>query len=327
MAVRTLGIVAAIGLIAAGSAHADPSSGDIVDQVLQTLPPTGSPPAPPPPPPSPSPGPTSLAPKPVNASAAPNNADILDQAMQVLPARPEGFLPAGAYFGVNLGGGTTHGGSGETCVNSVTNDTTGCVALGNGGFNTRGVLGGGQVGYLKLLDLGQSLPLVVGIEADFQGTGISGTQNVNGPFSIVGFPMTCTPCGYTASQSLDWFGTLRARIGVPVDQFFIYGTGGLMVGALTTTQSLSFAGSPGYVSNAKSTHSGPVAGAGVEYFIPDSPLSAKFEALYYDLGKETTITASQPGFAANFSERKTFGFSGTIIRIGLNLRLGAVGGF
>jgi len=321
MAARIFSVIAAIGMFAALAAHAQPVSGDIVDQVLQTMPPRPGAALPPP-------SPATLQPAPQPAAAISGGGDIVDRALQTQPAGPAPFVPwTGFYVGANLGGATTHGGSGVSCTNSLTGDSTGCDVINNGGINASGVFGGGQVGYMAPVSLGQGTSLMLGGEVDLQGTSITGTQNTNGPFAITGFPgFTCSPCNYTASQSLDWFSTVRLRVGVPLDNFLVYGTGGVIVGGVTTSQSLNFSGVPGYVVNSRSALAGPTVGGGVEVLV-SGPLSAKLEGLYYDLGTVRTTTLPQGGFGANFSEQRAFGFQGAMIRLGINFRLGDFGAF
>ncbi len=236
------------------------------------------------------------------------------------------------YVGGNFGGGWTHGGSGNSCTNSQTGTDSGCDIIANSGLSTSGVFGGGQIGYQRPFDinLGSPIPLVVGVEADFQGSGISGSQNISGPFQLVNFPGSCSPCNYTAKQSIDWFGTLRLRLGVPLDDnnVLVYATGGLIYGGVTASQNLAFLGSgaaQGNVVTQKSTLSGPTVGAGVEFHI-SGPWSAKLEGLYYDLGNLGTVAVPVGGAPGNFSDSKTFGFHGGMIRLGINYKLGEPGG-
>jgi outer membrane immunogenic protein len=391
MAARTLGMIAAIGVVAASAAQAaDPPGGDIVDQIIQTmpprpgasLPPSAATAAPSPaaiaPPPTaavasptplaPLPPPTAIAPaavapsatapaplppavvasptpiavaSPTPAPATPpsfvpttlDSGDIVDQAQQASPPPPAPSLLAtnpvpwtGFYVGANLGGGWTGGGNSSSCINSVTGTTSGCDIIGDGALNTSGIIGGGQFGYQMPITLGSSMPLVIGAEGDIQGTGISGSQNIAGPFNFVGFPgsSTCSPCSYTASQKINWFSTVRARIGVPIDNFLIYGTGGLIVGGVKASQDLAFAGGEGVVVNAKSTLSGPAVGGGVEMLLP-GPWSVKLEALYYDMGSLKTVATPVNGAPTNFNVFKTFGFQGAMIRLGVTLHLGDIG--
>jgi len=348
MTVRTSASAAAAVFVLSALAFAPAHAADIVDQVLPTLPPPPGGARPPPPVLAPSAAPTGasfapsgnagFAPPGVSAPAQPaapvatSSGDIVDRALQAMPAQ-RAHAPStpwtGFYAGVNAGGGFTHGGSSVSCVNSVTGNQSGCDAVSDGGgINTGGVLGGAQVGYMAPVSLGWNAPLMLGGEIDIQGSGISGDRTVNGPFAVTGFPgLQCSPCSYTASQKLDWFSTVRARIGLPLDNVLLYGTGGVIFGGVETAQTLSYSGAPGYVIDAKSTKAGPTAGGGIEVLVPGMPLSAKLEALYYDLGSVQTTTVPQSGYAGNFSETKSFGFQGAMVRLGVNYRLGDIGGF
>ena len=204
----------------------------------------------------------------------------------------------------------------------MTNDTSGCIVLGNGGFDTNGILGGGQLGYMTAVNLGSGWPLMVGGEIDLQGSGVSGSQNVSGPLQLVGLTETCSPCSYTASQKIDWFGTLRARVGVPVDRFLIYGTGGLIVGAVTTSQSLNFGTTPGNVGNAKSTLSGPDGRRWRRISPSRRRLVGQARSALLRSGNRSTVALPHERRAVNFSDYKTFGFRGAMIRLGVNFPAG-----
>jgi outer membrane immunogenic protein len=97
-----------------------------------------------------------------------------------------------------------------------------------------------------------------------------------------------------------WFGTVRGRAGVAINNVLVYGTAGLAYGSLTAT-------SPG---NLSETHTsfGWTAGAGVEVgFAPH--WSAKAEWLYLDLADHTfSVTGTDNGLSAN------------LLRLGVNYR-------
>jgi len=356
MAARTLGTIAAIGILAVVPARADAIADDVVDQILQSQ----SPPAPVAPaavgpapmiPTASRPAPTALvgvapsypAPTTLTGPTTLDSPDIVDQALQTAPP-PAAVVPppapapepvkiintapwTGVYLGANLGGGWTHGGSSVNCFNTATQSTSGCAIIGDSALSTSGIIGGGGVGYSRPLVLGAGSSVIIGVEADLEGTGISGSQNVAGPFRLVGFSDTCSPCGFSASQRINWFGTLRARIGVPLDHFLIYATGGLIVGGVQASQNLSFTGTgQGEAINAKSTLSGPTVGGGIEMLLGGG-WSAKLEGLYYDMGTLNTIAASYGAAPTNFNNSKSFGFRGAMIRLGVNLHLGDLGVF
>lgn len=231
---------------------------------------------------------------------------------------------SGFYAGINLGGGWTEGSAASTCINSVTKNSSGCTIINQSGPNTAGLLGGGQVGYLASVHLGQGTPpLFVGGEIDLEGTGISGGQNVPPPIPEVNFP-PCTTCKFAAHQSLGWLSSFRLRVGAPLGDVLIYGTGGYMVGGGQVSQSITFTeGAGNYSASAKETLSGPTFGGGVEFRLP-GPWTARLEGLYYDIGKMRTVAQPMNGAFINFSNTKTFDFRGGIIRLGLNVQLGDI---
>lgn len=242
-----------------------------------------------------------------------------------LAAPPE--LPTqrwtGFYVGANFGAGYTTGGNGSSCTNTDTGTSEGCDIITNGALSASGLLGGGQFGYLRPLALGWGVPLVIGGEVDFDGGAIKGSQNVGGPFSFVDVAGTCTACAYNARQSLNSLTTIRARVGVPLDdRFLLYATGGVALGGVKVSQELSFLGSSAAdIVTKKETLAGPVVGAGLEFALP-GPWSARVEGLYYDLGNLNTTALPVNGAFTNFNLSKTFGFRGGIVRVGVNLRLG-----
>ena len=143
-----------------------------------------------------------------------------------------------------------HGGSGRQLHQFPDrNGFWSCDIIGNSGLSTSGVFGGGgQVGYQRPfdIDLGSPIPLVVGVEADFQGSGISGSQNRFRPLSARQLPCEVVRRAITPQkQSIDWFGTLRLRLGVPLDDnnVLVYATGGLVYGGRDyASQNLAFLG-------------------------------------------------------------------------------------
>ena len=105
--------------------------------------------------------------------------------------------------------------------------------------------------------------LVLGIEADIQGAGIDASS---------------TYAGKAYSSELDYFGTVRGRIGYAFDRALVYGTGGFAYGGLKKSSNAT-----GTVESFDSTATGWVVGGGLEYKI--TPVwSVKAEYQYIDLG-------------------------------------------
>jgi outer membrane immunogenic protein len=143
-----------------------------------------------------------------------------------------------------------------------------------------GGFGGGQIGYNV-----QRGNIVFGLEADIQGADITATDAF----------------GYTSK--LDWFGTVRGRVGYTVGQALIYGTGGFAYGNVNNT---------GWGSE---TQTGWVAGGGVEYKFNPS-WSAKAEYQYLDLDATDAAGAGRLGDGAlDRTQVNT-------VRVGLNYFVG-----
>jgi outer membrane immunogenic protein len=186
------------------------------------------------------------------------------------PARPAGNW-TGFYGGVNVGGSWGHQRV------SLDDATTGARVLTDSpGLN--GAIGGGQVGYNWQPF---NHPLVFGVEADIQGSG----QKSDGSF-VGGL---ATP-GIVYEDRLDWFGTLRGRIGWAMGErsnWLPYITGGLAYGQGTISGNGTAGGVP-VAFNSTSTYAGWVLGGGVEWAFWDR-WSAKAEYLYMDLGRGPVI--------------------------------------
>lgn len=178
-----------------------------------------------------------------------------------------------------------------------------------------GGLFGGQIGFNM-----QSGMLVWGVEADIQWTNINGSvtqtpiiQNNGTPFPGAGF--------LQASQSTDWLGTLRARIGVSTTpSFLVYVTGGLAYGQVNYSAQTDFrpGGTTQYPAAISKTKAGWTVGAGEEWmFAPN--WSFKVEYLYYDLGTES-ITVNAIPLLPPFQLAYNWQTRGSIARVGLNFK-------
>jgi outer membrane immunogenic protein len=135
---------------------------------------------------------------------------------------------------------------------------------------------------------------------------------------------------FTANYKLDWFGTVRGRVGyLPTDRVLLYATGGLAYGHLGSD-------APGLGLGWGSTRAGWTVGAGAEAAI-DRNWSVKLEYLYMDLGNVGGANASAtgvtnapntptPGFNTVTTTALTSAFStrftDNIVRVGLNYRFG-----
>src|ERR1700676_4288089 len=120
----------------------------------------------------------------------------------------------GFYIGGNIG--YSWGRSNDT--STLTNGAGPVLFTSFGKTNLDGVVGGGQVGYNW-----QTQNWVWGLEADIQGTDEKGSRNFVCPVGIctvfTGVFFNAPPPGPAVPvalyQKIDWFGTVRARAGVP----------------------------------------------------------------------------------------------------------------
>ncbi len=227
-------------------------------------------------------------------AGAASAADLPPRVAPPPPPIPPAFTWTGFYIGANAGYGFRGGAS------TYADPTYGTVTESKSG---NGFVGGGQVGYNYQFTPGSGW--VLGAEADFQGT----TFGRRGDGTIGATPY------YGVSPSLDWFGTVRGRVGYAFDRWLVYGTGGFAYGG---------GGASPYASAypytlPDTTRLGYAVGGGVEYALTEK-ISVKVEGLYVDLGKRgagaTAYDAAVPAYYGTGRSESGFG----LVRGGLNWR-------
>jgi outer membrane immunogenic protein len=234
---------------------------------------------------------------------------------------------SGFHVGANLGIGVARNDT-STPLNTIDN-TAGTVGpvfdTEQFTFVPLGVVGGGQVGY----DWQASRHWVVGAEADFQGTSQEDTACVNcGTIAGAG------SFGTTLTQRIDWFGTLRGRVGWTDGPILYYATGGLAYGHIRTDErvdTIPFLTSVTTSASFGQTKVGWTAGAGAEAHLYGN-WTAKAEYLYVDLGSVSgnviapslVIPLNVNPNNVNISENRGFssGIHDHIFRLGVNYKLG-----
>ena len=178
--------------------------------------------------------------------------------------------------------------------------------------------------------------LVAGVEADIQLL----TQNTPPTFICPG--AICSPtlgdpapvaAGLDRAQKLDWFGTVRGRLGATVTpETMAYLTGGLAFAEIKTAGTIS-GFTPGVDENGNPivtpvgigfydhrTKAGWAAGAGFETHLSGN-LTGKVEYLYLDFGRVST-TATNPLNATPIAVNLDSRVSDHIVRVGLNYKFG-----
>jgi len=243
----------------------------------------------------------------------------------------------GWYLGANIGGGW-----GNRSVDYSANDPASAALFAPGvasgappsaSFNSSGVLGGVQLGYNWQVNP----KWVVGVETDFNGSGIKGSGTTN--------PLLLAPLfAATAAENVRWFGTVRGRLGyLPTERLLAYVTGGFAYGRVDHTASyinnsiIPFGivgGAFSFTCNVTATcftgasssiNTGWTAGTGFEYALLDN-LILKAEYMYVSMGGNSVteaalvVNVNAPGstlssFNAGFG-RTNF----NVVRTGLNYR-------
>ena len=237
------------------------------------------------------------------------------------------FTWTGAYFGINAGYAFD--------ASSRTNNTfavpfpyaaPGTVAS----FRNRsqdGFSGGGQIGYNWQITPGSGV--VIGVEADAQYLDFGRNRNnafISGAVAP-GYYLT-DPRGLS---SLDYFGTVRGRLGYAFDRTLVYGTGGFAYGSGSADRSFG-----GYAGN-DSFRTGYAVGGGIEYALPtdsflnffrSNAVTLKVEGLYVNLDRNTR---NQGAFVINAANNFPVVYNNigrrddefAVIRAGLNYKFGS----
>ena len=197
----------------------------------------------------------------------------------------------GFYVGGNVGYGFANG----DVVGLRTFPGNVFVLPLQGSVDSSGIFGGLQAGYNM-----QFGSWVAGVEIDAQLSGMSASA---------------TGTLVSTKANVNWFGTLRGRLGYAIaSNVLIYGTAG---GALTDT-SYKFTAPAPMLMNRSNTRAGWTAGGGMEYAVNNN-WSVKAEYLYVHTGKHRVVNT-----AATFSTFETQSFHA--VRLGVNYRFGGPAG-
>ena len=173
------------------------------------------------------------------------------------PGRPVPAAPAASY--VDWGG--LHIGLQAGGVWGTANTSFGIVSPDN--TSPTGGFGGANIGY----DFDLHNNWIIGVEADANFS----TASDSGQGIFIGPP-------YSFEQKLDYFGTLRGRVGYAFGNNLFYGTGGWAWGHGTRSVDAF-----GFNSSDKQSLSGWTIGAGVEHeFTPN--VIGRLQYLYTDYG-------------------------------------------
>ena len=253
------------------------------------------------------------------------------------------FTWTGFYVGVNAGYGfdansrntTSYALPGGSLINSP--GTAGVVSVNNRS-NNDGFSGGAQIGYNYQFTPGSGV--VIGFEADAQYVDFARRANGTQNYAFGGAPgiAFAAPRAFvaTSGNGLDYFGTVRGRLGYAFDRTLVYGTGGFAYGSGSADRSFG-----GYAGN-DSFRTGWAAGGGIEYALPtdsflnffrSSAVTLKVEGLYVNLdnnngraqaplvGAAISPVGLVPVYSLAGASRNENAFA--VVRAGLNYKFGS----
>lgn len=259
---------------------------------------------------------------------AASSAQAADMAVKAPPSVTPVNSWTGFYAGLNVGG--IWGSSGSLLI--TPNDPTTaaeypCFTPGNPGgvcpppsgeIKQTGLMGGGQIGYNW-----QFSNVVTGIETDIQDDAGRRSSLVTQSLPI------SNVITQTYNQRLDWFGTVRGRLGVLVmPNILAYATAGYAYGNINSQYSLVSSGTFVFASTASANtlSSGGTVGAGLEFAVAQQ-VTLGVEYLYIDLAGPSGMVAHTSGAASPACTTANCNFSITsgnlsehIARAKLNVR-------
>jgi outer membrane immunogenic protein len=163
------------------------------------------------------------------------------------------------------------------------------LAFGSNSATASSWLAGAHAGYNW--QRGQT---VFGFEADLQGTHLESRMRGGLTWDL---PVPPPPGDFADTRALiDWYGTVRGRLGIANGPWLLYGTAGLAYGNVSLGSSFSTGGLL-LQSLASEVKVGWVAGVGVEYlWRPD--VSFRLGYQYVDLGTLSLFSSSTNGTIA-----------------------------
>lgn len=180
----------------------------------------------------------------------------------------------GFYAGANLGYGWDSG----TNINSLSADGTTVGAADGVGISDKtslsGAFGGVELGYNA-----QFLGAVVGVATDVNISDINDTSNIM--VSLGGAPATNVG---TRQSVIDWFGSTRLVLGIPIGNLLPYVTGGVAYGGVRDSATIAVGESAKLSSD--DTRYGWAAGGGLGMKMSNN-WNVKLEYLHYDLGSDS----------------------------------------
>ena len=185
-------------------------------------------------------------------------------------------------------------------------------------LNPNGVFGGGQIGYDQ-----QFGAWVLGAVADIQASDFKASGLVTTPAVATGANLD-----ESLTAKIDWFGTVRGKVGFAANDWLFYGTGGLAYGEAKST--IAFGCTPGGIGcagiglagSASEIKVGWAAGAGVAKAFGNWNVGVEY--LHMDLGRSSVSASDILGnLLATTTITESQRFVEDMVRLTVNYKWGA----
>jgi outer membrane immunogenic protein len=208
------------------------------------------------------------------------------------PVAAPSYSWTGCYVGVNAGYGWNRSRSRYTNDPNAADPIQGPGSVLPPSYGTNGSRGvvGGQAGCNW-----QTAQWIVGIEGDLDSVNLNRSAGFNGPASPNGTFINdaitlAAGSSFSANEKVSqhWLSTVRGRVGFAVtDRLMVFGTGGLAIGEVSATGSVTGTDAVGLAAtwsgSTSTTMVGFAAGGGAEWALTNN-WSLKGEYIYFDLG-------------------------------------------
>jgi outer membrane immunogenic protein len=234
-----------------------------------------------------------------------------------LAAPPPAFSWTGCYIGGNVGGIKND--------STLSNDPSGQYLVANTqaqrdrashsySFDGSGFTGGVQYGCNR-----QYGSLVIGLDSDFNWTGLDNTTTATYPPIAPWIGLT-----ETVTQKQSWLSTTRARLGWAQDRWMLFVAGGLASARIESSHTIVFTNGDTFFGSAGKTRYGWTVGGGVEYALTQDWF-LRGEYMYVDLGNFSYVSdyLNVPG--TGFTWDTNVRTREHIARIGLSYRFTRAG--
>jgi len=168
-----------------------------------------------------------------------------------------------------------------------------------------GFTGGVTAGYNWQID-----NFVLGLEGDFNYLDSKDSESVRDPL----------PVNLDFETKIDWFATVRPRLGLAFESILLYITGGLAIGDVSSDVDVNDSGSYSWSGSQSKTALGWTIGGGGEWAFSDG-WSIKAEYLWVDLGSDTFDLDNDPANPLQeYTLKAKADYQFSVARVGLNFR-------